>query len=390
MARLRSDHYEVKAAFKEYEGQELAARQIREIAQSKGLKRPEDLPRHHGNPGRLGPACPCCNIDSERIFHQNKSRPGWYYWVIRPPVGSGTSRNVPNTTMGAGQPQTDKNTPDVARSGFHASLAARQQRSGPASAPGARDLVSGLQATLKTVGIDYEQTIKEMGAVTASEDRLGGRRFSLSDHLRGLLLSLLSNSRPWKPIADNLQQIGEILLNYDPGALERADPSALESKLRAIGCGNRAIRNQMRSLRANIETLRRIEREFGGLDRFVTSGRPLEVAGKLSEYRPYKLQCVGMALALEYLRNVGIRAAKPDIHMRRILQRLGYVATYPGEEVAALLVDKLASEAECNTTYLDNLLWLMCSTGYGNVCNASPRCGLCAFSGVCSYPPRPS
>lgn len=251
-------------------------------------------------------------------------------------------------------------------------------------------LILGLQTTLKKRGVDYDKEIRDFGQVAASEKRLSGQSFNLRDHIRGLLLSQLSNSRPWKPIAHNLDSINRIFLNYDACALDEADPARLESEIRAIGCGNRAIHNQLRDLPANIGTLRRIERAYGSLDKFVTSGNPDAIARQLSDPGIYKLRQVGYALALEYLRNVGVRAAKPDRHVLRILgpERLAYFTAPPSEAGAVKLVADLSAEANCNATYLDNLLWLFCAEDYGDICGAAPRCGFCALASGCQYPVR--
>jgi hypothetical protein len=254
-------------------------------------------------------------------------------------------------------------------------------------APNARDLVTGLRATLAEQGIDVDRVIDEFGQVRASEERAAGKRFGLRDHVRGLILSLLSNQRPWGLIAANLERIREIMLDFDPDRLGAADPDVLAASLRQIRCGNRAVLKQMRSLRGNIETLRRIEGELGSLDAFVTSEDPDRIAKKLGEAGRYKLKQVGFTLAMEYLRNVGIRAGKPDVHVRRVLSgdRLGYAAGYPSEQEAYELVRELAAEAEVNASYLDNLLWMFCAKDYGDVCRAEPRCGVCRFQPACRF-----
>jgi hypothetical protein len=217
---------------------------------------------------------------------------------------------------------------------------------------------------------------------------VSGQRFGLRDHLRGLLLSQLSNQRPWRPIAQNLDRIQRIFLDYDPDALQQADPSGLANAIRAIRCGNRAILQQMIALGSNVAIFRRIESDYGSLDKFVTSSDPIGIAKLISTSGPYKLRYVGPALALEYLRNVGVRAAKPDVHVLRILggERLAYFGGKPTERDAVQLVANLATQVGCNETYLDNLLWLFCAVGYGNICGASPRCNVCAFRQSCRYP----
>jgi hypothetical protein len=253
----------------------------------------------------------------------------------------------------------------------------------------AREFLRGLQDTLAKTGLDYEQYIKDFGQVAASEERENGKAFTLQDHTRGLLLSHLSSQQVWARIAPKLGRIRQVFLDYDPEALQRADPLQLESGIRALSCGNRAIRKQMRALSTNIATLRRIEKEEGGLDKFVTRRDPDATAKQFSKpSSPYKLGYVGYTLAIEYLRNVGVRAAKPDVHVCRILggERLAFLAGVPAEQDVVRLVATLAAEADCNPTYLDNLLWLFCALDYGNICGAKPKCAICGFRDICRFP----
>jgi hypothetical protein len=254
--------------------------------------------------------------------------------------------------------------------------------------PTAVELISGIQQTLARQGLDYEALIRSFGQVPASERRERGGAFLLRDHLRGLILSQLSKQRPWGPIASNLAQIDRIFLHYDPDGLEAARPDDLINALRTLHCANLSIHAQMTALARNIETLRRIAEEYGSVDAFVVSNDPHVIARRLSSPGEFKLQQVGYTLALEYLRNVGIRAAKPDVHVCRVISagRLGYTAGDPTPEEAYRTVDKLAREADCNATYLDNLLWLFCAQDYGEVCRADPRCGICAFRSACNFP----
>ena len=254
------------------------------------------------------------------------------------------------------------------------------------------ELVAGIQQSLARCGVDYESIIAGFGQVRASEDRESGRAFTLQDHVRGLVFAQLSNQRPWKPIAENRDQISAVFLGFDPGKLSAADPTQLVSGLRALRCGNRSDSKQIAALAANIRTLRRMEAEFGSVDAFATSAEPERIAGLLSTTGPYKLLYVGPALALEYLKNVGIRASKPDVHVRRLLgkNRLGYSDTHPSEWEAYAIVERLALEAGRNATYLDNLLWLFCADGYGEICGNTPRCQQCSVAVSCRYPDRRS
>ena len=157
--------------------------------------------------------------------------------------------------------------------------------------------------------------------------------------------------------------------------------------MRAIKCGNRSIRKQIGDLPANIEMLERIAGDYGSLDEFVMSAPADQVARKLSVGRS-KLKQVGFTLALEYLRNVGVRAPKSDLHVVRIIseRRLGFVKGEPDAHEAYNVMVRLADDAGINRTYFDNLLWLFCAKDYGNICGTAPRCGACLLGDYCAYP----
>ena len=89
-----------------------------------------------------------------------------------------------------------------------------------------------------------------------------------------------------------------------------------------------------------------------------TTSIPDVIAKRLGNPGPYKLRHVGYTLALEYLRNVGIRAGKPDVHVRRILseKRLAYCTGDTSEEQAYRLVAQLAQDASCTPSLLSRII----------------------------------
>jgi len=247
-------------------------------------------------------------------------------------------------------------------------------------------LIEHLRQTLLGQGQDPEAWIEDFGQVAASERRLRGEEFGLAEHVRGVVLAQLSQQRSWGPIARDMSAIEELFHDFDPEFLRDADAGELDAGLRTLRCGNRAVRKQLAALAPNIEVLERIDREHGSLDRFVESDTPDRIAKRLSRTAsPYKLRQIGFTLALEYLRNVGIQAGKPDVHVRRILGggRLGYAAGLPSEEEAYRIIDELAARAGRSATYLDNLLWILCAEDCGDVFGAKPRCHVCSLAASC-------
>lgn len=227
----------------------------------------------------------------------------------------------------------------------------------------------------------------KFGQVTNVEKRNSGYKFSINDHLRGLILSMLSNQRPWGPIAKNIDKINEIFFNYDNKKIYNTDKSLFVKKLSEIKCGNRAIRKQMDSLNYNIEIFQKIDKEYGSIDNFITSDSADNIARKISRVGEYKIKQIGYTLALEYLRNLGIQAIKPDVHIRRILsnERLNLCDHYPSEQEAVDILSNLSNELEINLTYIDNLIWIFCAVDYGNICNKEPKCDICHLKGLCNY-----
>lgn len=220
------------------------------------------------------------------------------------------------------------------------------------------------------------------------EKRASGKSFSFNEHLQGLIYALLSSQAVWKKIHDHLPDIDKIFFEYNKEKILMTPPSAFCEKIKDIKCGNRAIRAQMRSLRTHIHIFERIEMEYGSLDDFVTSENAHHIVTMLSSpLSPYKLPMVGKALAWEYLRNVGIDAAKPDVHIRRFLgaDRMGNGL---GSSPASLAdveqkMEQLAQETGLLKVEIDDLIWRFCARGYGEICTAMPACGRCVIAALC-------
>lgn len=249
-------------------------------------------------------------------------------------------------------------------------------------------VVEQIRETLESHGVDYRRIIEEFGQVRAHEERQKKKVFTLNEHVRGLILAQLSNQRPWGPIAANLDRIDQIFSHYDSSVLKGASPSELASKLIAIRCGNRKIAAQMNNLSRNIELFESIENEFGNMDSFVISQRADRIATELGAGKKFKLKEVGFTLAMEYLRNVGINAIKPDLHICKLIgpERFGFIDKVPTPEEAYSCLMRLAEQSSENAVYIDNMLWLFAAQDYGNICTANPRCNECSVI-VCAKHP---
>ena len=169
-----------------------------------------------------------------------------------------------------------------------------------------------------------------LGAVEA---RKNGKHFSIKEHIRGMIFSLLSNQRDWGAIYENKKIIEQIFFNFDKNKLKNTDYMYFVNALKSRKLANRSINAQMQNLKDNIEIFEQIEKEYGSIDYFITALKPAAVAVLFAcRESPYKLKQMKFALVLEYLRNVGIDTAKPDVHIIRILNRLGLLNKLGNEE----------------------------------------------------------
>lgn len=242
--------------------------------------------------------------------------------------------------------------------------------------------LDGIKTYLEAKGLRYDDAIDKSIAA-----RKAGKEYSLSDHVRGLIYSLMTNQTEWVRIVPHLADIDRVFMDYDVDRLKVASAEELCRGLFDIKCGNRQSAAQMRVLHENITTFERIVQDFGSMDAFVTSEPAEKIVERLSASRSaYKLHQVGAALAWEYLRNVGIDGAKPDTHLRRFFggDRVGNAKHSPASEQEVIsIVSELSKETGLSMAAIDNLVWSYCSDGFGEVCTATPHCKECAIKKFC-------
>ncbi len=229
-----------------------------------------------------------------------------------------------------------------------------------------QEMFNILEMYLKNKVHDVDSTILQ-----AVKERKNGKIFTLSEHIKGLVFSLLSNQRDWGAINQNRKIIEQIFFNFDSDKIKATDYNYFINELKARKLGNRAINAQMKCLNYNIEILEKLSNKYGSLDKFVTSKKPQKIVKILSNGNSkYKLKQVGMALACEYIRNIGIDTVKPDVHIIRILGRLGLLKN-KDENEAINVMESLSLKTGYSKVFIDYLLWHFCAEAYGNICSAN-------------------
>ncbi len=229
--------------------------------------------------------------------------------------------------------------------------------------------------------------------VKCVEERKNGRRFSFNEHLRAYIHAQLSSLRSWSHLEPHLPEIDEIFCNYDVEEifhiLDSVGHDYFIKRIIDIKCGNLKIDQQMQSLRVNIGVFKELIEKHGSLDGFVTSRPVLEIVSMLSQTgSPYNLRFIGMALASEYIRNVGVDCPKPDMHMRRIFGSMRLGQSLKKDSTAHEVYRIIAGISE-KTGYtqarIDNILWSYCAKGYGAVCASEPKCNECVIQEYCRH-----
>lgn len=230
------------------------------------------------------------------------------------------------------------------------------------------------------------------------DKRNSGGAFTVSDHIRGMVYSMLTSGAAWNRLEPHIDTatgqipvIDEIFCQYDVTALLSADPAVLVGQVKEHRLGTQYLTNQINALiGVNIGKLLAIKKEYGSVDHFYQSladkndnlkalVRELATAGK-----PYKFAQLGEALTAEYLKNVGYDIGKPDRHICRILgsEYLGcsqrkYAAPYEAIDIIAGIAKSLNKPA----AEVDYILWAYCANGFGEVCTKSkPKCDICSVT----------
>lgn len=233
------------------------------------------------------------------------------------------------------------------------------------------------------------------------DKRNSGGNFTLTDHIRAMVYSMLSSGTRWERIekgidieTGRINHIDDIFHNYDVDYLLQCDPDKLADEIKNLGCAGHSTRKQMKALVSkNINKLMSLEQKYGSVDsyyqKFLEQDKTLktlvnQLANPKSED---KFSEMAEPLVAEYLKNVGYDIAKPDRHIRRILgiKTLG-CSEY--EEVPVYeafdIVSEIAQEMNKSVAEVDYILWSYCADGYGEICTSrNPKCDKCVAKIVC-------
>lgn len=233
------------------------------------------------------------------------------------------------------------------------------------------------------------------------DKRNRGELFSVTDHIRAMVYSMLSSGISWNRVAKDIQpdtkcvtSVDEIFYDYDAEQLLNCTPEQLRDAAKSINCGTQSTLKQMEALLSvNIPKLLKLEKEYGTVDsyydNFIQKDKTLKALVKtLSDVESKdKMAQMGIALVCEYLRNVGYDIPKPDRHIRRILgsNTLAFSSNTTASPFDVFdIISEVAVWLNKSLAEVDYILWSYCANGYGGVCTvAKPKCDICVAKKYC-------
>ena len=255
-----------------------------------------------------------------------------------------------------------------------------------------RQQLAAAEKTLSSSGIDVAVEVQALGQVQLWKERKNGRSFSANDHLKAMVLALLSSNRPWSAIQKNLASLDSIFLNYDTQQYgNNFDPAKTVADLKALKLGSLPLSNQMASLPYNAKVIMAsASLQNGEIEKFVESAPPHVIVSELgSGSGVYRLEQFGVSLAAEYLKNVGIPTFKPDRHILRLFDsgHMNLLSPNATPLKALMTLNAMANDNKIDPVYADNVFWLFGS----KICTKlKPKCGTChvGAQGLCKAVPH--
>lgn len=222
------------------------------------------------------------------------------------------------------------------------------------------------------------------------EKRKSGGIFTIEDHIRGMVYSMLSSGISWGRVESGIdlktgmiKPIDDLFHDYDVKYLLQCDPEELRNQIRELHLASLSTRRQMIALITdNIPKLQHWIKAYGSIDNYyklhIKGDRPINnlVSRLAFPDGEDKLMQMGIALTCEYLKNVGYDLGKPDRHICRILgsTALGVsdMKIVPAYEALNIVAD-IATELNKPAAEVDYILWSYCAKDYGEICTKPPQ-----------------
>ncbi len=203
----------------------------------------------------------------------------------------------------------------------------------------------------------------------------------------GLVRSILSANTKWAKVERVLPELCTLLHDLSLSWYAALSPIDVERTLvpwfEQRKAGSISLNQNLQRLIESAGQLSDISQRHGSLENYLVhlsqrhNGDPKVVAAALGEVEsPAKLPGLGVALAAEFLKNVGYDVSKPDLHINRAVGSFGLVqfARWPDQRgfkapqakeselrTVMQVMETWALKLGFRVTFLDNAVWLLCA-----------------------------
>ena len=237
---------------------------------------------------------------------------------------------------------------------------------------------------LKSISIG-DNFIKEIDLRRAAEfdknksDSFFYEKLVITIHVGGFRVATLRNR--W-------DDVKKAFSNYDVNEVSKYT----EKDFKRMMNNPKLIRNvrKIRACIANAKTLRNLSKEYGSFGEYLDQ-RKNDFDG-LKTVLKKEFDYLGNILALNYLKDIGIDSLKPDVHVLRVMFRLGLIDS---ESMASKNVDRVMVIAKMMSkatgerlNVIDAIFWIYGGSGDNHIQKAvcsknNPLCNECPLHRYC-------
>lgn len=270
-----------------------------------------------------------------------------------------------------------------------------------------KDLDMEIDCYYLNVMQDYLEKEGKLSNPTQGQlDRKAGKKLEFKTHIKYVIHAQLTNQEKWSNIENNIEKIDEAFFHYDIKKIKKQSGDYFYNKIEKYIVRGLRLKDQMKYLHDNIGILESINNKDGGLDSYVFSMSPKEII--INFVTEHKLNCMGISLICEYLKNVGVECAKPDTHIMRFLSktRRGLLkkdeAHIPkkgknkgkildttwtdNDKIKALeIIENIGKVSGKTASDIDRIIWSYCADNHGEICTKTPKCNNCIVREGCNH-----
>jgi endonuclease III len=194
-------------------------------------------------------------------------------------------------------------------------------------------------------------------------------------HNAGMKAALVTRKMPF---------IKEAFSNFDINKVAEYD----ESDLKSLLSNTKIIRNKTKLIGCikNAKIMKLYSQNFGSFGAFLD-----EKKDSIEELKELLLEfpSVGPAVTLDFLKDIGMNFAKPDVHVLRIFYRLGLIKSETCFNDALKVVTEFSNATSEKLSVVDAVFWMYGGGGDGHIgkamCNKNnPHCSECPLTNFCS------